>query len=248
MSLQVNAILWLMKRIDGRAYDELRQVNIALGYQRFAEGSTLIDVGSTRVLCAVSVEERIPRFLRGEGIGWITAEYAMLPRSTHQRTRRETSRPRGRSQEIRRLIGRSLRTALDLEELGERTIILDCDVLQADGGTRTASISGAYVALALALQSLEDVGLVKPGVLTTDVAAISLGLVEGQLLLDLCYEEDSAATADFNIVMTGEGQMIEVQGTAEGEPFDREAMDAVLDLAEKGISHMLDFQKQVLKR
>ena len=235
-------------RIDGRAYDELRSVRITPDYVDYPEGSVLIEMGKTRVLCNASVEESTPRWRMGSGAGWVTAEYAMLPRSTHQRTSRETSRPRGRSQEIRRLIGRSLRSALDLDKLGERTIILDCDVLQADGGTRTASISGAYVALALALRSLEDAGVVKPGVLTTEVAAISLGLVDGQLLLDLCYEEDSAATADFNIVMTGGDQMLEVQGTAEGKPFGREEMDAVLDLAQEGIGQMLAFQHQVLKR
>ena len=233
-------------RIDGRAYDQLRSVRITPGYVDYPEGSVLIEMGRTRVLCNASVEESVPRWRMGSGAGWVTAEYAMLPRSTHQRTRRETSQPRARSQEIRRLIGRSLRAALDLEALGERSIILDCDVLQADGGTRTASISGAYVALALALRSLEEAGAIEPGVLTTQVAAISLGLVEGQLLLDLCYEEDSAATADFNIVMTGDGHLIEVQGTAEGESFGREVVDAVLDLAQSGIGQMLAFQHQVL--
>ena len=235
-------------RLDGRAYDEIRPVRIKPGFVEYPEGSVLIEMGRTRVLCNASIEESVPRWRQGSGSGWVTAEYAMLPRSTHQRTRRETRWPSGRSQEIRRLIGRSLRTAVDLDRLGERTIILDCDVLQADGGTRTASVSGSYVALALAVRDLEDRGIVDPNVLTTEVAAISLGLVEGELLLDLCYEEDSAATADFNIVMTGDGRLIEVQGTAEGEPFGREAMDAVLDLAHRGISQMLGLQQQVLRR
>jgi len=234
-------------RLDGRAYDEIRSVRIRPDFVEYPEGSVLIEMGKTRVLCNASVEESVPRWRQGSGAGWVTAEYAMLPRATHQRTRRETSRPSGRSQEICRLIGRSLRSAVNMDKLGERTIILDCDVLQADGGTRTASISGSYVALALALKHLEAVGAVEPDVLTTEVAAISLGLVEGQLLLDLCYEEDSTATADFNIVMTGDGRMIEVQGTAEGQPFSREAMNAVLDLAHKGISQMLAIQHQVLR-
>ena len=235
-------------RIDGRAYDQVRPMHITPGYVDYPEGSVLIEMGKTRVLCNASVENSVPGWRTGSGAGWVTAEYAMLPRSTHQRTRRETGRPRARSQEIRRLIGRSLRAALDLEALGERSIILDCDDLQADGGTRTASISGAYVALALALQGLEEAGLVEEGILTTQVAAISLGLVEGQLLLDLCYEEDSAATADFNIVMTGDGRIIEVQGTAEGEAFDRTVVADVLDLAQTGIRQMLDLQRQVLER
>jgi ribonuclease PH len=216
------------------------------GFVEYPEGSVLIEVGKTRVLCNATVEASVPRWRLGSGAGWVTAEYALLPRSTHQRTRRETQGLGGRTQEIRRLIGRSLRAAVDLERLGERTIILDCDVLQADGGTRTAAITGAYVALALALQDQEATGEVPPGVLRTEVAAISLGLVDGQLLLDLCYEEDAAAAADFNIVMTGEGRFVEVQGTAEGEAFDRQAIEAVLDLAEQGIGRLLALQGQVL--
>jgi len=206
----------------------------------------LIEVGGTRVLCNASVEESVPRWRAGSGGGWVTAEYALLPRSTHRRTRRETQGLGGRTQEIRRLIGRSLRAVVDLDKLGERTIILDCDVLQADGGTRTASITGAAVALALALRNLEELGEITPGILLTEVAAISLGFVNGQLLLDLSYEEDSAATVDFNIVMTGDGRLVEVQGTAEGEPFTRQSVDAVLDLAEQGISQLLQIQRQVL--
>lgn len=233
-------------RVDGRRWDELRPVQMLPGFVDYPEGSVLIEVGDTRVLCNATVEQSVPRWRMGSGSGWVTAEYALLPRATHQRTRRETQGLSGRTQEIRRLIGRCLRTALDLDRLGERTIILDCDVLQADGGTRTAAISGGYVALALALRRLEENGDIAPGAALTEVAAISLGLVDGQLLLDLCYQEDSAATADFNIVMTGDGRLVEVQGTAEGEPFARQAMEEVLDLAERGIGRLLELQRQVL--
>jgi ribonuclease PH len=233
-------------RLDGREWDNVRPVRITPGFVDYAEGSVLIEMGKTRVLCNATVEGSVPQWRLGSGSGWVTGEYALLPRSTHQRTRRETRGLSGRTQEIRRLIGRSLRAAVDLDKLGERTIILDCDVLQADGGTRTAAITGAYVALALALEHLAAAGEVPKQVLTTEVAAISLGLVDGQLLLDLCYEEDSAAMADFNIVMTGDGHLVEVQGTAEGEPFGRQAMDAVLDLAEKGIDQLVTLQRQVL--
>jgi ribonuclease PH len=217
------------------------------GFVSYPEGSVLIQMGGTRVLCNATVEDRVPSWRLGGGAGWITAEYALLPRSTHRRTRRETGGLRGRTQEIRRLIGRSLRAGIDLQKLGERTIIVDCDVIQADGGTRTAAISGGYVALALALQRLIEGGEVPDGTLTTPVAAISLGLVGGELLLDLCYEEDSAASADFNIVMTGAGQLVEVQGTAEGVPYDRQTIDRVLDLAEEGISELLVLQRRVLR-
>lgn len=233
-------------RIDGRGWDELRPVRMTTGYVQYPEGSVLMEMGNTRVLCNATIEESVPRWRQESGNGWITGEYALLPRSTHQRRRRETQGLGGRTQEIRRLIGRSLRAAVDLSQLGERTIILDCDVLQADGGTRTAAISGGYVALALALRHLHEKQGVPPEALSTEVAAISLGLVDGHLLLDLCYEEDSAATADFNIVMTGDGHLVEVQGTAEGATFTREAMGAVLDLAEKGIEQMLAHQRQVL--
>ncbi len=234
-------------RIDGRKWDDLRPVHMTLGFVQYPEGSVLIEVGGTRVLCNASIENTLPPWRLGSSAGWITAEYALLPRSTQRRTRRETRGLGGRTQEIRRLIGRSLRAVVDLEKLGERTIILDCDVLQADGGTRTAAITGAYVALALAVGQLEEQGQVLPGVLLTEVAAISLGLVDGQLLLDLCYEEDSAATADFNIVMTGDGRLVEVQGTAERAPFTRQSLAAVLDLAEKGIGQLLERQRQVLR-
>jgi ribonuclease PH len=234
-------------RRDGRAWDELRPVQIKSGFVEYAEGSVLIEAGKTRVLCNATVEESVPRWRLGSGAGWVTAEYALLPRSTHQRTRRETRGLRGRTQEIRRLIGRSLRAAVDLGQLGERTIVLDCDVIQADGGTRTAAITGGYVALALAVQHLVEAGAVRAEALTAQVAAISLGLVEGELLLDLAYDEDSTATADFNVVMTGEGQLIEVQGTAEGAPFDRDTVDRVLDLAGQGIDRLLELQRQVLE-
>jgi ribonuclease PH len=234
-------------RRDGRAWDELRPVQIKSGFVEYAEGSVLIEAGKTRVLCNATVEDSVPRWRLGSGAGWVTAEYALLPRSTHQRTRRETRGLRGRTQEIRRLIGRSLRAAVDLGQLGERTIVLDCDVIQADGGTRTAAITGGYVALALAVQHLVEAGAVRAEALTAQVAAISLGLVEGELLLDLAYDEDSTATADFNVVMTGEGQLIEVQGTAEGAPFDRDTVDRVLDLAGQGIDRLLELQRQVLE-
>ncbi len=233
-------------RFDGRMWNEMRPVHMVPGYVDYAEGSVLIEVGETRVLCNATVEESVPGWRSGSGAGWVTAEYALLPRSTHRRTRREVGRLRGRTQEIRRLIGRSLRAAVDLSKLGERTVIIDCDVIQADGGTRTASITGGYVALALALRGLIEQGFVPPDVLSTQVAATSLGPVDGQLMLDLCYEEDSAATADFNVVMTEGGRFVEVQGTAEGVNFDRRLLDAVLDLAEIGIDQLLDMQRRVL--
>jgi ribonuclease PH len=216
-------------------------------FVEYPEGSVLIELGKTRVLCNATIEASVPPWRQVSGLGWVTAEYALLPRSTHQRKRRETRGLGGRTQEIRRLIGRSLRAAVDLEKLGERTIILDCDVLQADGGTRTAAITGAYVALALALRRLEAGGELPRDTLHTQIAAISLGLVDDQLLLDLCYLEDSAATADFNIVMTGDGCLVEVQGTAEGESFTRQSLDAVLDLAGKGIDQLLTMQGALLE-
>jgi len=234
-------------RVDGRRWDEMRPVRMTPGFVDYPEGSVLIEMGKTRVLCNATIEASVPSWRLERGVGWITAEYALLPRSTHQRTRRETGGLGGRTQEIRRLIGRSLRAIVDLDALGERTIILDCDVLQADGGTRTAAITGGYVALALALRRLEEKGEVPPGILSTQVGAISLGLVDGQLLLDLCYQEDSKATADFNVVMTGDGRLVEMQGTAEGEPFTRHTMDAMLDLAERGIEQLLALQRQVLE-
>ncbi|MFQ6058566.1 MAG: ribonuclease PH [Anaerolineae bacterium] len=235
-----------MARHDGRANDELRPVRITLGYLDYAEGSVLIEMGATRVLCAVSVEEKVPSWLQGRGQGWLTAEYAMLPRSTHSRTPREVLRLRGRTQEIRRFIGRSLRAAVDLEALGERTLIVDCDVIQADGGTRTVAITGGYVALALALDKLIRGGLLPPHVLRTALAAVSVGVVDGEAMLDLCYNEDSRAEVDFNVVITAQGEYVEVQGTAEGAPFARQTMDRLLDLAEKGIQELLVIQREVL--
>ncbi|MFQ5861071.1 MAG: ribonuclease PH [Dehalococcoidia bacterium] len=219
------------------------------GVQAFAEGSALIEIGMTRVLCAASIEERIPAFLKGVGHGWITAEYGMLPRSTSTRTPREGAgeRFRGRSLEIQRLIGRTLRAVTDLEGLGERTVVLDCDVLQADGGTRTAAITGSYVALYQALLGLVRNGGLPTLPLTSATAAISVGLVDNQILLDLSYEEDSRAQVDFNVAMTDQGQIIEVQGTGEGGAFSKETMDTLLALAEKGIQHLVGVQKGVLK-
>ncbi|MDP6513406.1 MAG: ribonuclease PH, partial [SAR202 cluster bacterium] len=223
-----------MTRFDGRNNDQLRPVTIETGVQEYAEGSVMISTGSTRVLCAVSIENRVPPFLRGQGKGWITAEYAMLPRSTNTRTNRET-RTRGRTHEIQRLIGRSLRAVVDMDKLGERTLTVDCDVIQADGGTRTASITGAYVALHQALSGLLKDGSLDELPLRAAVAATSVGLVDGEALLDLPYEEDHRAEADFNIVMTDAGEFVEVQGTAEDHPFTRSQLDELLGLAEKGI-------------
>ncbi len=238
-----------MERIDGRRPDQLRPVAIATGYLPWAEGSALIDLGGTQVLCAVTVEDRVPAFLRGTGSGWVTAEYGMLPRSTKERTGREAAagRPSGRSQEIQRLIGRALRAVTDLDILGERTFTLDCDVLKADGGTRTAAITGAYVALHLALQTLVEAGKLSSVPMATAVAATSVGIVEGTALLDLCYEEDAKASVDFNVVMTGDARFVEVQGTAEGQPFSREEMEGILGLAEGGIRELLEAQTRALK-
>jgi ribonuclease PH len=208
----------------------------------------IIEFGKTRVLCAASIEDRQPGFLRGTQSGWVTAEYSMLPRSTHTRTAREVERgrPGGRTQEIQRLVGRSLRAVVDMELLGPRTITIDCDVLQADGGTRTASITGGYVALALALKTLTDPGTISPSVLTGQVAAVSVGVVDGQSVLDLCYEEDFAAEVDFNVVMTGTNDFVEVQGTAEGKPFSREKLDELLDLARHGVTELFEAQRTVI--
>jgi len=238
-----------LKRVDGRAYDELRPIKIIPGYQSFAEGSALIKLGKTHVLCSVSVEERVPPFLKGSGTGWITAEYAMLPRSTVTRTQRDSSLGRvgGRNQEIQRIIGRSLRAVSDLDALGERTLIVDCDVIQADGGTRTAAITGAYVALHRAMETLTNMGIISSIPLKSAVAATSVGIVNGYMMLDLCYDEDFQASVDFNVVMTGKGEYVEVQGTAEGKPFPRQSIDDLLSLAEKGISQLFQAQQDVLK-
>jgi ribonuclease PH len=237
-------------RTDGRAVNELRRVRITPGYLPYAEGSALIEVGDTRVICSASVEERVPPFLRNRGTGWVTAEYAMLPRATPQRTSRETGRggPSGRTHEIQRLIGRSLRAIVNTTLLGERTITLDCDVLQADGGTRTASITGAYVAFALACRRLQRANKLARNPLTGEVAAVSVGIVGGTPLLDLKYDEDSRAEVDMNVICTGDGRFIEVQGTAEGQPFTREEMDELFTLAHQGIEHLLKAQRAALEQ
>ena len=234
-----------MTRIDGRRRDEIRPTSIEIGVQSYAEGSALITMGDTRVLCAVSVEDRVPRFLRGSGRGWVTAEYAMLPRSTHTRTRRETT-PRGRTQEIQRLIGRSLRAAVHMDRLGERTLTVDCDVLQADGGTRTAAITGAYVALRHALAGMRDGGQLDDLPVKSGVAAVSVGVVDSEAILDLRYEEDHRAEVDFNIVMTHAGEFIEVQGTAEDGTFSRARLDELLTLAETGIAQLSEIQRAAI--
>ncbi len=233
-------------RSDGRRNDELRPVKITPGYIDYPEGSVLIEAGKTRVLCAVSVQPGVPRWLEGQNQGWVTAEYAMLPRATHTRTPRETT-PNARSQEIRRLIGRSLRAAVDLNLIGEHTITVDCDVIQADGGTRTAAITGAYVALAIAVRKMIAEKTASPRALKTAVAAVSAGIVNGDEMLDLCYAEDSHAETDFNFVMTEEGKFVEVQGTAEGAPFAREAMDRLVDLGRRGILELFKMQAAALQ-
>jgi ribonuclease PH len=237
-----------MTRIDGRDSDALRPLKIEIGYLAHAEGSVLISLGKTVVLCAVSVEDRQPPFLRGTSQGWVTAEYAMLPRSTHTRSQRESVAGRigGRTHEIQRLIGRSLRAVVDMSKLGERTFAIDCDVIQADGGTRTASITGAYVALVQALQKLVADGVYSTLPIRCPVAATSVGIVDGKSLFDLCYEEDSRAEVDLNVVMTGEGRFVEVQGTAEHGTFDREGMNALISVAEQGIQASFAVQRAAL--
>lgn len=236
-------------REDGRESRQLRPVKLIRDYIKWPEGSVLIEMGNTRVLCNATVEERVPAFLKGSGKGWITAEYSMLPRATQVRTAREVNkgRPGGRTSEIQRLIGRSLRSVLDPEKLGERTILLDCDVLQADGGTRTASITGAFVALCLALRKLQRTGLLASLPVKDWLAAVSVGKVEEEgLCLDLAYGEDSRALVDMNVVMTGAGSLVEIQGTAEGEPFSRQDLEGFLELAEKGIRELIACQKEIL--
>ena len=236
-------------RVDGRSDAELRPVKIAADYSKHAEGSALIECGDTKVICTASVEDKVPSFLRGRGRGWITSEYGMLPRSTGTRMMRESSkgRPTGRTHEIQRLIGRSLRSVVDLEALQERTIWLDCDVVQADGGTRTASITGAFVALVLAINSLKCEGLLKQAVLLDYVAAVSVGVFQGETLLDLNYEEDSSADVDMNVVMTGKGLFVEVQGTAEERPFSEQQLGTLLSLANQGIHQLIEHQRLVLE-
>ena len=234
------------QRHDSRTFDQLRNTKITPNISPYAEGSALIEVGGTKVICTASVEDKVPLFLRNKGLGWVTAEYAMLPRATNTRTQRETQRPSGRTQEIQRLIGRSLRAVVDTKVLGERQIFLDCDVIQADGGTRCASITGAYVALALACRRLVKQGIIKTNPILSEVAAVSVGIIEATPILDLAYAEDSEADVDMNVVCTGSGKFIELQGTAEREPFSREQMDEMLILAEKGINQLFEIQRRVL--
>ena len=236
-------------RHDGRAPNQLRSFKVERGYTRYAEGSVLICFGETRVLCNASVEEKVPPFMRGEGRGWVTAEYSMLPRATHTRSTREAARGKlgGRTMEIQRLIGRALRAVVDFELLGERTIIVDCDVLQADGGTRTAAITGSWIALADAVDTLLADKVLERSPLIDSVAAVSCGIVDGQAVLDLDYVEDSDASVDMNFVMTGDGRFVEVQGTAEGHAFTRDEFDAMLDLARKGIDEIIAAQSEALR-
>ena len=237
-------------RVDGRSNKSLRQVKITRNFNKYAEGSCLIELGATRVVCTATVEEKLPPFLKGKGTGWITAEYGMLPRSCNQRIPREAARGKigGRTHEIQRLIGRSLRTIVELEKLGERTIWIDCDVLQGDGGTRTAAITGAFVALVDCLEKLRKDGLFKNLPVKDYVAATSVGIYNGELLLDLNYKEDSRASVDMNVVMTGKERFIEIQGTAEKEPFSKSQMDDLLNLARKGIKSLIEIQKKTLKK
>ncbi|PLX87326.1 MAG: ribonuclease PH [Desulfuromonas sp.] len=239
----------VITRGDGRLTDQLRPISFQRGFTRYAEGSVLVSCGETRVLCNASVEERVPPFMRGEGRGWVTAEYSMLPRATHTRSIREAAKGKisGRTQEIQRLIGRSLRAVTDLEALGERSVQIDCDVLQADGGTRTASITGAYVALYDALSGLVKSGVLSQLPLKDSVAAISVGIVAGHPLLDLNYDEDHRAEVDMNFVITGSGKFVEVQGTAEEEPFSLEELDALRNLALGGCSELAILQRQALE-
>jgi ribonuclease PH len=239
-----------MARPDGRRADQLRPVVLTPGFFRFAEGSVLIEMGETRVACAASVEEKVPPWMTGRGSGWVTAEYAMLPRSTQTRTARESGRggPGGRTMEIQRLIGRALRPTVNLKALGERTLTIDCDVLGADGGTRTAAVTGAYVALRLAAEKLVKSGVLAKSPLRTAVAAVSVGVVKGERLLDLCYAEDSQAEVDANVVMTAQGDFVEVQSTAEGRPFSLETLTALLGLARAGIADLLALQEECVRR
>ena len=237
-------------RSDNRSPEQMRPVNIIPDFISTAEGSALIEIGNTRVICTASVDESVPAFLKGEGKGWVTAEYSLLPRSTLTRTPREAARGRisGRTHEIQRLIGRALRAVVDLEELGERTITLDCDVIQADGGTRTASITGAFVALGLALEKLVDAGTLTSAPIRDFVAATSVGVVDGAVLLDLCYEEDARAEVDLNFVMTGARKIVEVQATAEQHPFDEAQLKKMMDFAAKGIESLIAKQRSILQK
>lgn len=235
-----------MERKDKRTVDQIRNTKITPNISPYAEGSALIEIGNTKVICNATVEDRVPPFLRNKGTGWVTAEYAMLPRATQTRTNRETMRPSGRTQEIQRLIGRSLRAIVDTKVLGERQILIDCDVILADGGTRCASITGAYVAMALAIKKLMTKGTLKKSPIISEVAAISVGMLDNTAILDLCYDEDSTAEVDMNIVCTGAGKFIEIQGTAEREPFNRDQMNEMLELAEKGINQLFTIQRYAI--
>lgn len=237
-------------RIDKRQLDELRAVTITPGFMPTAEGSALVETGNTKVICSASVEDGVPGFKRGSGTGWVTAEYAMLPRATNTRTNREVNRgrPSGRTSEIQRLIGRSMRAAIDMKKLGERSILIDCDVLQADGGTRTAAITGAWVALALAVQTMQKYDMIKESPLTHQIAAISVGVVGGEPMLDLCYEEDSRADTDMNVVMNAEGEYIEVQATAEASPFSDSNLVRLLELAQIGRTALITAQNEAVSR
>lgn len=238
----------MIKRTDGRGAEILRKVNITRGYLKYAEGSCLIELGDTKVLCSASVDEGVPQFLKGRGTGWVTSEYGMLPRSCQQRVQREAVKGTigGRTHEIQRLVGRSLRAVTDLTALGERTVWIDCDVIQADGGTRCASITGSFIALADALSFLKKKGVISKLPVLDYVAATSVGLVKNEPVLDLAFDEDSKADVDMNIVMTGKGKFIEIQGTAEGEPFDGEQLHKLLELAKKGITQLVGIQKNLL--
>jgi ribonuclease PH len=233
-------------RIDGRKNDELRKIRITRNYIKSAEGSVMIQMGDTWVICTATVENSVPPFLRGKGTGWVTAEYAMLPRSSPQRIQRERSKVGGRTHEIQRLIGRSLRSVVDMTALGERSVLIDCDVVQADGGTRTASITGAYIALVEALRHVQKQGMIGTVPVIDHLAAVSVGIVDGKPMLDLCYTEDSTAEVDMNLVMTGSGKIVEVQGTAEGEPFSKAELAKMLALGEKGIKALVKKQKEIL--
>ena len=237
-----------MRRIDNRKSDELRHIRIHRNYIKFAEGSVLIEVGDTKVICTATIEEKVPPHLKDKNKGWITAEYAMIPRSAHSRIVRESARGKigGRTHEIQRLIGRSLRSVVVLEKLGERTFWIDCDVIQADGGTRTASITGSFIALADAVQYARKKGLIDENPITDYLAAVSVGIVEDELVADLNYTEDSSAEVDMNIVMTGKGKFVEIQGTAEGTPFSKKQMEGLMTLAKKGIEEIVDIQKKLI--
>jgi ribonuclease PH len=237
-----------MKRVDQRRSDEARPLTISPNFLKTAEGSVLITVGDTKVICTATIEDRVPKFMKGRGTGWVTAEYGMLPRSSKERIPRESVRGKvsGRTQEIQRLIGRSLRAIMDLPKFGERTVWIDCDVMQADGGTRTASISGAFVALALALRDAKKAGKISTVPIREHVAATSVGVFKGEALLDLNYHEDSRADVDMNVVMTGSGAFIEVQGTAESSPFSQDTLDEMLALASRGIKDIVRYQREIL--